>query len=96
MSIVKIWYSYLQNRQRNGISLHPPPSPEAGVLVIKLSQLRPLIYAKRANPKVFHTALWNQMLVSRVCTLAYRGLRVHDSRYRPNQTIDSYNLAGLA
>jgi hypothetical protein len=31
-----------------------------------------------------------------VCTAAYRGLREQDSRQRPNQTLDSYTLAGLA
>ncbi len=34
--------------------------------------------------------------VSRLCTPAYRGLWVHDSRLRPNQTLVSYTLAGLA
>jgi hypothetical protein len=31
-----------------------------------------------------------------LCTPAYRGIRVHDSRLRPNQTLVSYTLAGLA
>ncbi len=34
-------------------------------------------------------------MISRLCTPAYRGLRVHDSRLRPNQTLVSYTLAGL-
>ncbi len=45
---------------------------------------------------VFHTALWNQLRVSRLCTPTYRGMRVHDSRLRPNQTLVSFTLAGLA
>jgi hypothetical protein len=32
----------------------------------------------------------------RLCTPAYCGLRVHDSWLRPNQTLVSYTLAGLA
>ncbi len=43
-----------------------------------------------ANPQVFHQALWNQLWVSQLCTPAYRGLRVHDSRLRPNQILVSY------
>jgi hypothetical protein len=45
---------------------------------------------------VFLTALWHQLRFSRLCTLAYRGLRVLDSRLRLNQTLVSYTLAGLS
>ncbi len=68
-------------------------SPRGGSFSQKImSQLTSLSWAKRAITQVFPTALWNQLWVSRLCTPAYRGLRVHDSRLSPNQTLVSYTL----
>jgi hypothetical protein len=39
--------------------------------------------------------LLNQLGVSWLCAQAYRGLQVHDSRLRQNQTLVSYTLARL-
>ncbi len=71
--------------------------PEAEVLVRKLSQLTPLSSAKQATPRYFIMLCGiSCMWVSRLCTPAYRGLRVHESQMRPNQTLVSYTLAGLS
>ncbi len=61
-------------------------SPDAGVLVRKLRKLTPGVSYSQ----------WNQLWVCRQCTPAYSGLGVHDSRLRPNYTLVSYILAGLA
>ncbi len=76
---------------------HVHRGPEAGVLVRKLSHLSPLSSAKRSNPKCFIMLCGISCeLAGCVHTPAYRGLRVHDSLLRPNQTLVIYTLAGLA
>jgi hypothetical protein len=59
-------------------------SRDAGVLVSKLSQLTPLSKAKRDNPMYF-MLLYGISCELAGCVRTYRGLRVHDSRLRPNQ-----------
>ncbi len=68
---------------------------ETGVLVGKLRQLTLLSKAKRANPRGLYS-LWNQQWVSRLCTTAYNGLWVHDSRLRPNQTLVSSTIFSIS
>ncbi len=48
------------------------------------------------EPQVFHHALWHQLWVSRLCTPAYRGLRVHDSRLRLKPNLDQLYLSRLS
>ncbi len=78
--------------QPSQVRIPPSPTPfyctEAGVLVRKLSHLTPLSSA--------HQAQWNQLWVRRLCTPAYRGLQVNDSRVRPNQNLVSYTLFGFS
>ncbi len=73
---------------------------EAGVLVRKWIQLTPLSQAKWANPRYFIKLCGNSCdcelagCVQR--PIAIVDSRVHDSRMRPNQTLVSYTLAGIA
>ena len=85
---------YFKNWCNHPLLRHWESHWDAGVLVRKwVSKARS---AKLSGLSVFHHALWNQLLVSPLWTPAYHGLRVPDSRLRPNQTLVSCTLAGLA
>jgi hypothetical protein len=62
----------------------------------KIESANPAQLSQKGQPQIFHHALWNQLWVSRLCTPAYRGLKVHDSRPRQNQILISYTLVSLA
>jgi hypothetical protein len=71
-----------------------PLDPDAEVLVRKLSQL--LSLAKRANPRYLIMLCGFSCELAGCVHLPIHGLRVHDSRLRPNQTLVRFTLAGLA
>ncbi len=78
---------------------HIPWQPAAVVLSQKIESANPAqLSYKRANPRYFIMlyGISCEFAGCVHCTPAYRGLRVHDSRLRPNQTLVSYTLAGLA
>ncbi len=62
---------------------------QAGVLVRKWSQLTPLSWSAKLSELTPGISYCSVESAVQLCTPAYRGLRVSDSRQRPNQTLVS-------